>query len=121
MPVRGVRGANAAESDTPQAILEATRLLLQAMLAANPGLQTGDLAAAFFTLTPDLSAAHPAAAARALGWSEVPLICAQEIPVPGSLERCIRVLLLWNTELPQSAVRHVYLGQAASLRPDLSS
>lgn len=120
MPVRGVRGANAAESDTPQAILSATRELLEAMLAANPGLQTSDLAAAFFTVTHDLSAAHPARAARELGWGDVPLMCAQEIPVPGSLARCIRVMLLWNTELPQSAVRHVYLGQAASLRPDLS-
>ncbi len=80
-----------------------------------------DLASALFTVTEDLSAAYPAAAARELGWTDVPLICAREIPVPGGLPRCIRVLLHWNTDLPQSAIRHVYLGAAAALRPDLDA
>jgi chorismate mutase len=120
MPIRGVRGATVASQDEPEAILGATRELLHSLLEANPGMQTRDLASALFTLTEDLSAAYPARAARQLGWEHVPLICAREIPVPGSLARCIRVLLHWNTDVPQSAVRHVYLGAAASLRPDLS-
>ncbi len=121
MPVRGIRGAVVAERDGPEAIWSATRCLLEAILAANPGLRPADLASAWFTATPDLSAAYPAAAARQLGWTQVPLMCVQEMAVPGSLARCIRVLLHWNTDLPQSAVQHVYLRAAISLRPDLSS
>jgi chorismate mutase len=120
MTVRGVRGATAIENDQPDEILAATRELLQAMLEANPGLRPADLASAWFTVTGDLCSAHPARAARQMGWETVPLMCALEIPVPGSLAHCIRVLLHWNTPLEQSAVRHVYLGKAASLRPDLS-
>jgi len=121
MPVRGIRGATTAAADQPAAITEATRELLGAILAANPDLRSQDLASALFTVTEDLSAAYPAAAARELGWTEVPLICAREIPVPGGLPHCIRVLLHWNTDLPQSAIRHVYLGAAAALRPDLDA
>lgn len=120
MPVRGIRGAVQAEANEPEAILEATRQLLCAMLEANPGLSPEDLASAIFTVTQDLDAVHPARAAHQLGWDSVPLICAQEIPVPGSLPRCIRILLHWNTELPQSSIRPVYLGAANSLRPDLN-
>ncbi len=120
MTVRGVRGAVQAEENTPDAILEATRKLLQALLSANPLLQPEEVASALFTVTPDLNAAYPARAARDLGWSQVPLMCAQEIPAPGALPRCVRVLLHWNTDLPQSAIRPVYLGAAAGLRPDLS-
>ena len=119
MPVRGVRGATVAEQDTADAILEATQELLRAMLEANPKLRSDDIASAFFTVTDDLNSAYPARAARQLGWGSVPLICAQEIAVPGSLQRCIRVLLHWNTELSQSDMRHIYLGEAAKLRPDL--
>jgi chorismate mutase len=119
MPIRGVRGATVASRDEPEVILTATRELLGALLVANPLLQLEELASAFFTVTGDLTAVHPAKAARQLGWEQVPLMCALEIPVPGSLPRCIRVLLHWNTDLPQSAIRHVYLGGAASLRPDL--
>jgi chorismate mutase len=120
MAVRGVRGAAVAERDEPQEILAATRALLEAILAANPALQTEDIASALFTVTHDLSSVYPARAARELGWHEVPLMCALEIPVPGSLTRCIRVLLHWNTDLPQNHIQHVYLGAAASLRPDLN-
>jgi len=119
MSIRGIRGAAVAASNTPEAILAATQELLNAMLATNPGLQPDDIASVFFTLTPDLTAIHPALAARRMGWGWVPLLCAQEIPVPGSLTNCIRVLIHWNTEVPQREIRHVYLGQAASLRPDL--
>ncbi|WP_322792237.1 chorismate mutase [Bellilinea sp.] len=120
MVVRGIRGAITVENDQPEAILAATRRLLQAIAQANPAFQPADAASIFFTVTPDLSSAFPAEAARQLGWGETPLMCAQEIPVPGALPRCIRVLIHWNCNLPSSAIRHVYLGEAAGLRPDLS-
>ena len=121
MSIRGVRGATVASRDEPEVILSATRELLDALLKANPLLQVEELASAIFTVTSDLTTVHPAKAARQLGWGQVPLMCALEIPVPESLPRCIRVLLHWNTGLPQSEVRHVYLGEAASLRPDLAA
>jgi len=118
MTVRGIRGATVASQDEADLVLAATRELLQAILEANPTLQPADLASAWFTTTADLRSVFPAQAARQLGWSEVPLMCAQEIAVPGSLPRCIRVLIHWNTSLKQEDIHHVYLGQAASLRPD---
>jgi chorismate mutase len=80
-----------------------------------------EIASAFFTVTPDLSSAFPARAARDLGWQHVALLDAQEIPVPGSLPRCVRVLIHWNTHKRQDEVRHVYLRGAASLRRDLGN
>lgn len=121
MSVRGVRGATTCLGNTAEAILEATTELLQAVQAANPALRSEDIASAWFTLTPDLDAVHPARAARALGWTQVPLMCSQELPVPGSLPRCIRLLLHWNTDTPQSAIRHSYLRDALALRPDLAA
>ena len=121
MPVRGIRGATVASQDQPEIILAATRELLEAICAANPQLQPEDLASAIFTASGDLTSVYPAQAARQLGWVQVPLLSAREIDVPGGLPRCIRVLLHWNTDLPQPAIRHVYLGAAASLRPDLSA
>jgi chorismate mutase len=105
--------------DGEAAILSATSELLQALLRANPRMQVEDIASAWFTATDDLHAAFPARAARELGWTETALMCAQEMRVRGGLERCIRVLLHWNTELGQGEVRHVYLREARSLRPDL--
>ena len=119
MAIRGVRGATVAEADQPELVLAATRQLLEAMLHDNPAMQPCDICSAFFTLTEDLRSVYPAAAAREMGWNQVPLLCAQEIPVPGSLPRCIRILLHWNTDLAQEAVHHVYLGQATCLRPDI--
>lgn len=119
MPVRGIRGATTTSQDDPEAILAAARELLEEIALANPTLKPVDLASALFTVTADLRAAYPARAAREMGWENVPLMCAQEIPVPGGVPHCIRVLLHWNTDLPQAKVRHVYLGEAASLRPDL--
>ncbi len=119
MSIRGIRGATVICQDEPEEILAATRELLDAICQANPSLRVEDVASALFTLTNDLHSAYPALAARQMGWSEVPLMCAREIPVPGSLKRCIRVLVHWNTDLAQSEIHHVYLGQAASLRPDL--
>jgi chorismate mutase len=120
MSLRGIRGATVASDQSADAVLTATRELLLALLDANPTLAKEDLASVLFTVTADLTAVFPARAARELGWIEVPLMDALEIPVPGSLERCIRVLALWNTDLPASQVNHVYLGAAAGLRPDLS-
>jgi len=120
MSLRGVRGATVADANTADAILEATRELLLAILAANPTLQPEDVASVTFTLTVDLDAVYPAQAARELNWTQVPLMCAQEIPVPDGINRCIRVMLLWNTDLSQSEIQHVYLKEAVRLRPDLS-
>ena len=119
MAIRGIRGAAVAAENTKEAITTATKALIQEIVVANPGLEPVDLASAFFTMTPDLNATFPALVARELGWHAVPLLCASEIAVPHSLPQCVRVLIHWNTHLPQSAVRHVYLGEAASLRPDL--
>jgi chorismate mutase len=119
MACRGIRGATTADHNTATAILNATRDLLIRMVEAN-GLAVEDVASVLFTATGDLTAAFPAQAARELGWQHVPLLDAQEIPVPGSLPRCVRVLILWNTGTPQSEVHHVYLGGASALRPDLS-
>lgn len=119
MQVRGIRGAVNISADEPEAVLRATGELLEAILRANPKLHPDDLASVLFTATHDLRSVYPAQAAREMGWSRVPLLCFQEIPVPGGLPRVIRVLALWNTDLPQEAIRHVYLGETASLRPDL--
>ncbi len=120
MAIRGVRGAIVAQADRQDCIVEATQELLQGILNANPNLTTDEIASVLFTVTEDLSATYPALAARLIGWNQVPMMCAREIPVPGGLPLCIRVLIHWNTEIPQSAVRHVYLGQAARLRPDIN-
>jgi chorismate mutase len=117
MPCRGLRGATTAESNTEQAIHAATRELLERLIEAN-GLQPQDIASALFTLSPDLNAAYPAAAARELGWHDVALMCALEIDVPGGVQRCIRVLIHWNTEKRADELVHVYLNGAARLRPD---
>jgi chorismate mutase len=117
--LRGIRGATTVNDNQASEILAATRELLEVILAANPGLQVFDLSAVWFTMTSDLDAVYPTQAVREMGWTQVPLMCAREIPVPGSLPRCIRVLLQWNTDVPQAAIRHVYLREAVSLRPDL--
>ena len=119
--VRGIRGAITVPQDTPAAIHQATRELLEQILEQNQILDFSELAAIIFTLTPDLSSAFPAEAARALGMLQVPLISSSEIPVPGSLAKVLRILLLWNTDLRPEQVRHVYLREAKVLRPDLNS
>jgi len=116
--VRGIRGAITADADTTQGILDATERLLLAIVEAND-IATEDIASVLFTVTPDLKAQFPAAAARRMGWILVPLLNFTEIAVPGGLERCIRVLLHLNTTLGQSEIVHVYLEGARALRPDL--
>lgn len=118
MAVRGIRGATSVTANDPREIERAVRNLIERLVAEN-GVRSGDVAAAFFTATPDLDADFPARAARQMGWTDVPLLCAQEIAVPGAPPRIVRVLLLVNTDLPQGDVTHVYLGQATKLRPDL--
>ncbi len=117
--VRGVRGATTAEANTSESILAATHELLVALVEANR-LQPDDIASIIFTTTLDLNAEYPAVAARALGWQNVALLCTHEMNVPHSLSRCIRILIHWNTSVPADQVRHVYLRQAISLRPDRS-
>lgn len=119
MPTRGIRGATTVPADDPVLILQATRELLEAILEENLGMRPEDVGSAVFTVTDDLTATFPAQAAREMGWDMVPMLCAREIPVPGSLPRVIRVLVHWNTEVPQSEIKHVYLHDAVKLRPDL--
>ena len=118
MAVRGIRGATTCLPN-PEAVLIATREMLQTILKANPTLETQEIAGAWFTVTKDLQVIYPARAARDLGWNQVPLMCALEVDVPNSLPHCVRILIQWNTELPQSEIRHVYLHDAVQLRPDL--
>ena len=119
MSIRGIRGAITVTADQPELILQATRELLEEILAENEGMQPEDVASALFTVTDDLASTFPAQGARQMGWGLVPMLCAREIPVPNSLPRVIRVLVHWNTDLPQDQITHVYLRDAAKLRPDL--
>ncbi|HKG55349.1 MAG TPA: chorismate mutase [Anaerolineales bacterium] len=119
MPIRGIRGATTVSADEPHLILQATRELLEEILEENKGMQPEDVASAIFTVTDDLASTFPAQAAREMGWSQVPMLCAREIPVPNSLAHVIRVLVHWNTQIPQSEITHVYLREAVKLRPDL--
>ena len=118
MPLRGIRGAITVEENTADAILSATRTLLEQIATAN-ALHVDDIASVIFTATADLDAAYPAVVAREMGWVHTPLICMQEMKVQGSLPRCIRVLIHWNTECAPGDVKHIYLREAQKLRPDL--
>jgi len=121
MPVRGIRGAISVPVDTAPEILSATRELLTEILRVNRITSFEEIASIFFTTTTDLVATFPAEAAREMGMSHVPLLCASEIAVPNRLQRCVRVLLHVNTDVPQAEVGHVYLREAKKLRPDVSS
>lgn len=119
MLVRALRGATSVEADRADAIVSATRELLEELLARN-GATADDLVSIVFTATPDLTAAFPAAAARALGLADVPLLCARELDVAGAQPRVIRVLAHLYTERDRSELEHVYLHEAAGLRSDLT-
>ncbi len=116
---RGVRGATTVTENSRGAILNATRQMLALLIRRNQ-IKSEDIASAIFTVTKDISAEFPALAARQLGWIEVPLLCGYEIEVPGSLSLCVRVLVHWNTDLPQKEIQHIYIHDAVRLRPDLS-
>jgi chorismate mutase len=119
MRFRGIRGAITVDANTESAILDATSTMLKAMVEQNQ-VDADDIAGVVFTVTPDLNAIFPAEAARrALGWRHVPLMCTQEIPVPGALPRCVRALMFVNTTRTADEIRHVYLRGAERLRPDL--
>jgi len=117
MAVRGVRGATTGRANDAKAIFAGTAELLHVLTELN-GLRPDDIAYVWFTVTPDLDAAFPADAARAgLGWTDVPLICGREIPVPGALGMCVRVLIAWNTAKSQKDIHHAFMHGAKSLRP----
>jgi chorismate mutase len=116
MATRGIRGATTVERNDREQILAATRELLEVLVRLN-GLRPDDIAYVWFTVTPDLDAEFPAFAAREIGWTEVPLMCGREIPVPGAIAGCIRVLIDWNTGKTQREIRHAFLHRARELRP----
>ena len=113
--VRGIRGATTTDSNTKEAILEATKELLENLIEAND-IETDDIASAVFTTTPDLNAEFPAVAARQIGWEYVALMCGHEMTVPDALSQCIRVLILMNTDKPPQELHNVYLRGAVNLR-----
>jgi len=117
--VRGIRGAITVEHNDTNEIHVATKELLVEMLEQND-VSSEQIASCFITVTPDLDATFPARAVRDMsGWDLVPLMCALEVPVPGSLPQCIRLLLHVNTAKGQEEIRHVYMRKAVILRPDL--
>lgn len=121
MKVRGIRGAITVEENDREQILQATRELFRQMVKRNQVL-ADDVACVQITVTQDLTAAFPAQAIRTeSSWNLVPLICANEMNVPGALPRCIRLLILVNTEKSLADMRHVYLRDAVRLRPDLTN
>lgn len=115
MTVRGVRGATTVTEDTREAILEATTELITEIVSAN-GIDKDDLASVQFTTTTDLVSEFPAVAARMLGWVHVPLLNSHEMAVPHGFPRCIRVLMMWNTDRAPQDVKHIYLRDAVNLR-----
>ena len=119
MYCRGVRGATTVDANTRDEILSRTRQLLALMIRQND-ISPEDVCSATFSATVDLDAEFPALAARQLGWLDVPLLCTNEVDVPDSLRKCIRVLAHWNTDKPQAEIQHVYIRDAVNLRPDLS-
>lgn len=120
MKVRGIRGATTVEHNRTEDILRETAALLEEIVARN-GIEADEIASVFITVTPDLNATFPARAIRSMaGWKHVPLMCGQEIAVPDSLPKCIRLMLLVNTERTAQEVAHVYLKGAVALRPDLA-
>ena len=119
MMVRGIRGATSVRANTREAILEAARELLHAVVEANDVERT-QIASVFFTTTTDLNAEFPAVAAREVGWVDVPLLCGHEMSVPGGLPRCLRVLMHVNTDRALDEIQHIYLHEATALRPDIA-
>jgi chorismate mutase len=124
LPVRGIRGATTADANTAESITEATEELLRELVRLND-LDIAEICFAYLTTTHDLTAEFPAFAARRLGWTDVPLLCGHdmdvELPNPRGVQMCVRVLLLYNTPLPQSAMRFAYLRGAQAIKADLDS
>ena len=118
--MRGIRGAIQVARNDRDSILDSAKELMSALIHSN-GVKEQHVSAVFFTVTPDLTAAFPAGVRMAIGWNLVPFLCSQEIPVPGSMERVLRALILLETDLSQEQIHHCYLGETASLRPDLTN
>jgi chorismate mutase len=122
VPVRGIRGATTATANTTEAITEATEELLQELVQLND-LDPAEIAFAYFTTTPDLTAEYPALAARRLGWLDVPLLCGHDMnvqqPNPRGVPMCVRILLLYNSPRPQATMRFAYLRGAEAIKADL--
>ena len=119
MTVRAIRGAVQIDGNERDLILEGTTELVSEVMSRN-NLTTDDVISVLFTVTPDLTAEFPALAARKLGFHDVPLICATEIPVPGAMPRVVRLMAHVEMSVPRSAVQHVYLRGAAALRLDVA-
>lgn len=119
MVCRGVRGATTVDATDKESVLRATRELLALIIRVN-NIESEDVASVWFTTTTDITSVFPAMAARQLGWLDVPLMCSHEMTVDGALQKCVRVLMHWNTEMPQKEIQHVYLREARALRPDKS-
>ncbi|MBC7813979.1 MAG: chorismate mutase [Burkholderiales bacterium] len=117
MRFRGVRGGTTVDENTLDAIIDATRELLEVLVEAN-GIVEDDVASVIFTTTSDLNAVYPARAARDMGWTRTALMGCCEIDVPNGIPMCIRVLIHWNTTKTLNEIQHVYIRGAISLRPD---
>jgi len=118
MPVRALRGATTIEKNLHKDIVYETKNLLSEIVQAN-SISKDDIISVIFSTTRDINAAFPAVAAREMGWTDIPLMCTNEMEVPGSLEKCIRVLMHINTDKSNSQLKHIYLKEAKKLRPDL--
>jgi chorismate mutase len=116
--IRGIRGAISVSKNTKDEMISSAMTLLREMAGLN-NIKVEDIASVIFSVTKDLNAEFPAIAARKLGWKATPLLCTYEVDVPGSLLKCIRVLMLVNSGKSQSSMKHVYLKNAKKLRPDL--
>jgi chorismate mutase len=122
VPVRGIRGATTVASNDASAIVEATAELLGQLVSLN-AIEPEEVAFAYFTTTRDLDAEYPALAARQMGWVDVPLLCGHDMdvrqPNPRGVARCVRILLLYNTDRPQREMHHAYLRGAEAIKQDL--
>ena len=117
--IRGIRGAATVDENKEEQIIETAKQLVGEMINKN-NINPANVASVFISLTPDLNAAFPAKVLRMFpNWDYVPVMCMQEISVPGSLPRCIRLMIHVNTTKEQTDIHHVYLGRATVLRPDL--
>ena len=117
--VRAIRGATTVENNTKEEIWDATEEMLKAAIKENK-LEQEDMISITFTMTQDLDACYPAVRARQIGFTNVPLVCMQELKVAGSLEKCIRLIIYTNSDKSLDEIKHIYLRNAKKLRPDLA-
>lgn len=120
MATRGIRGAITVKKNEKDAIVFATEMLLEKIISVNK-IKVEDIASVIFSVTKDLTKEFPAIAAREMGWLYTPLMCTNEIDIEGSLKKCIRVMMIVNSDKPQGKMKHIYLDEAQKLRPDLST